>query len=131
MSPVDQWMERNGANLPQAEELFRKDPRQLVCFRALTAAVAERWPECVLKVHRTQVSFCDPRPFCYAWVRSRRFYATFGLDVPLEDPRISMVVEPYPNRWTHHVALSGADEVDDQLLSWIEMAWRFKRGPSR
>lgn len=127
----EQWMRLNGENLPAAEALFQKNPAHLECFRALTPAVAARWPESVLKVHRTQVSFCDPRPFCYAWVRSRRFYVTFGLDAPIEDPRVGLVVEPYPNRWTHHVALSGANQVDDQLLDWIDLAWHFKRGSGR
>lgn len=127
MNPMNSWMEHNGAALLDAEALFRRNPVDLECFHALAAAVAARWSEASLKVHRTQISFCDPRPFCYAWVRARRFYVTFGLDMPIENPRINMVVEPYPNRWTHHVAVSEPNQIDDQLLDWIDLARRFKR----
>ena len=36
-----------------------------------------------------------------------------------------MAVEPYPNRWTHHVLIGTVEEIDDELLSWIEEAAAF------
>ena len=37
-----------------------------------------------------------------------------------EPPRVDAAVEPYPNRWTHHILVSSIDEIDDELLSWIK-----------
>ena len=52
---------------------------------------------------------------------------SFGLEAPLADPRVAAVVEPYPNRWTHHVPVGESDEVDDQLLAWIDWAHAFSK----
>ena len=42
-----------------------------------------------------------------------------------ESPRIVQAVEAYPGRWTHHLlALSPAD-IDEELLDWIDEAFRF------
>ena len=50
---------------------------------------------------------------------------TFGLGAKVEDPRIAVAVEPYPNRWTHHVLVSRPEEVDEKLLSWLQEAYTF------
>ncbi len=36
-----------------------------------------------------------------------------------------IATEPYPNRWTHHVLISAAEEIDDELMSWIKAAAAF------
>ena len=36
-----------------------------------------------------------------------------------------MATEPYPNRWTHHILLTTANEVDAELLDWAEEACQF------
>ena len=43
----------------------------------------------------------------------------------VENPRIVSAVEPYPRRWAHHVAVASPEEVDDQLMGWVEEAYRF------
>ena len=50
---------------------------------------------------------------------------TFGLARRLDDPRIAQAVEPYPNRWTHHVLVQTPEEVDETLLRWIDEAYWF------
>ena len=35
-----------------------------------------------------------------------------------------MAVEPYPNRWTHHVT-AAADEIDGELMDWLREAHDF------
>jgi hypothetical protein len=37
-------------------------------------------------------------------------------------------VEPYPGRFTHHVLLSGTEEIDDELLGWVKEAAVFSAG---
>ena len=43
----------------------------------------------------------------------------------MESSRIDIATEPYPNRWTHHVLISSIEEIDDELMSWIEEAAGF------
>ena len=50
---------------------------------------------------------------------------TFGLSYRLDSPRVAVAVEPYPNRWTHHVLLTREEELDGELMGWLEEAWRF------
>ena len=50
---------------------------------------------------------------------------TFGLSHRLDSPRVAVAVEPYPNRWTHHVVVSSPQQLDDTLFAWIEEAYQF------
>ena len=36
-------------------------------------------------------------------------------------------MEPYPNRWTHHVLVTREEELDGELLGWLEEAYEFAR----
>ena len=47
---------------------------------------------------------------------------TFGLKHCVESPRIDGAVEPYPNRWTHHVLISQIEEIDEELMGWVNEA---------
>lgn len=59
--------------------------------------------------------------------RTTCLLVTFGLSHRVEDPRIAVAVEPYPNRWTHHVLISESDQIDAQLMAWLEEARTFAR----
>ena len=37
----------------------------------------------------------------------------------LDSRRIDAVSEPYPERWTHHVLVASAEEIDDELMAWV------------
>ena len=50
---------------------------------------------------------------------------TFGLGYRKESPRIDVATEPYPGRWTHHVMVGSVDEIDEELLGWIQEAAEF------
>ena len=57
---------------------------------------------------------------------------TFGLVRRETDPRVAVAVEPYPNRWTHHVLVERPEEIDGELMGWLQEAWTFAetKGPS-
>ncbi len=44
---------------------------------------------------------------------------------PVETPWIFQAVEPYPNRWTHHVIIQSAEEIDEELMGWVQAAYAF------
>ena len=50
---------------------------------------------------------------------------TFGLPYRKESVRIDIATEPYPNRWTHHVMIGTEEEIDEELISWIQEAAEF------
>ena len=43
-------------------------------------------------------------------------------------PRIDAAVEPYPNRWTHHVLVASEEEIDGELMGWVKAASEFSKG---
>ncbi|MEG0756553.1 MAG: DUF5655 domain-containing protein [Oscillospiraceae bacterium] len=56
---------------------------------------------------------------------------SFGLSYRLDSPRIAVATEPYPNRWTHHVPVTDAAQLDEELLGWLREAYDFADGKSR
>lgn len=91
------------------------------------AALLARYPGLEVAVQKTQVTFRGKRTFCIL-SRPRRkadeggLLLTFGLRRRLDHPRIFQAVEPYPNRWTHHLLLSSPGELDEELFSWLDEA---------
>lgn len=110
---------------------------ELTAYGALEDALRARYPDMTVRVQKSCISFCDPRPFCYVSLQrcgkrpGRYILVTFGLEAPIADPRVAAVVEPYPNRWTHHVPVAVSSEVDDQLLAWIDWAHAFSKRKRR
>ena len=56
---------------------------------------------------------------------------TFGLGYRKEASRIDVATEPYPGRWTHHVMVGTPDEIDGELMDWIQEAADFSAAKKR
>ncbi|MGN0764481.1 MAG: DUF5655 domain-containing protein [Aristaeellaceae bacterium] len=104
---------------------FDKAPELLPLYAALEEAILARCPDAQVLVMKSQIAFTVARRFAFASLRGRRLIVTFGLPYRVESPRIWQAVEPYPNRWTHHVILRSPEEIDGTLLGWIGEAWNF------
>lgn len=104
---------------------FSGAPEALGLFELLWERIAARWGDTSLKVQKTQITFLDPRGFCFASLRGRRLIVSFGLGHALQSPRFQAVSNPAPGRFTHHVAVRTADELDEELLSWIAQSHAF------
>lgn len=104
---------------------FDKASELVPLYAALEDAILARCPDAQVLVMKSQIAFTVARRFAFASLRGRRLIVTFGLPYRVESPRIWQAVEPYPNRWTHHVILRSKEEIDDTLLGWIEAAWNF------
>ena len=119
----------------EADVLFFFDghPLKLRLYQLLFRRLDELFPEGIVKVQKSQISFYGRHLFATASLPVRRkkdwpehcLLVTFGLGEGMEDPRIAVAVEPYPNRWTHHVVISSPEQVDSQLLGWLKDAWLF------
>ena len=104
-----------------------QDSRQI--FDALRAAVEALGPVEV-RVTKSQVAFRRRRAFAWAWLpgaylRGKHAPLVLTLSFRHRDPspRWKEVVEPYPGRFTHHLELRSAAEIDDEVRAWLQEAW--------
>lgn len=112
--------------------LFGSEPRAIVLYDALEKAIMAM-PSVTRTILKTQVSFGTRRGFAWVWLPIMRvkgrpdvyIVLSFGLGRRLDNPRIEQAVEPYPNRWTHHVIIGDESEIDDELLGWLVQAHEF------
>ena len=112
---------------------FEKNaPRPCLFMRRSQSVCLRSWDPFRLRSRNHRLPF-KPLPVCFIWHPSRRFrgrkgvymVVTFGVSHRIEDSRIEAATEPYPNRWTHHVIVQSADEIDDKLMGWIREAYEF------
>lgn len=112
---------------------FDGKPLELGLYEALFARMEAAFPQASVKVQKSQISFYDRRLFSAASLPVRRkkswpehcLVVTVGLNQRLESPRVAVAVEPYPGRWTHHILLTTAEEIDGELMGWLEEARAF------
>ena len=119
----------------ESDVLFFFDgrPLELALYQTLFRSLETAFPEASVRVQKTQISFYGRHLFAAMSLPVRRrkgwpehcIVVTFGLSHRLESPRIAVAVEPYPNRWTHHVLVSGEEQIDGELLDWLKEAWAF------
>ena len=118
------------------DELIFFDSKQdaLPLYETFREAVLEKVPGTRIEVRKTQISFFSRHMYAavsFAPVRRAKnrpdpfLTITFGMPYRKESARIDVAVEPYPNRWTHHVMIGSVEEIDQELLSWIEEAAAF------
>ncbi len=110
---------------------FEGHPQALALYQALEERIFCEIDGVSVKAQKTQISFFNRRMFaCASFAKVRRakerpadyLTVTFGLGRRVASDRIDGVVEPYSNRWTHHVLLSEPAEIDETLMAWIREA---------
>ena len=114
-------------------QLFSGKERELELYNKAFVKMERAFPQARVKVGKSQVSFYGRHLFAAASLPLRRkkdwpkhcLIVTVGLGRRLESPRVAVAVEPYPGRWTHHVLVSEAGELDGELLSWLREAYEF------
>ena len=118
-----------------ADVLFFFDghPEELALYEALFRAVEAAFPEGSVRVQKTQISFYGRHLFAAASLPVRRrkdwprtcLVVTMGLSYRLDSPRVAAASEPYPGRWTHHILVTEAGQIDEELMGWLREAWDF------
>ena len=112
---------------------FDGRPAELALYQAFFRWMEAAFPDASVRVQKSQISFYGRHFFAAASLPLRRkkdwpkecVLVTFGLDHRLDSPRVAVAVEPYPNRWTHHVLLSREDQLDEELMGWVEASYQF------
>ena len=116
---------------------FDRNPEALSLYEAFEQKVFSVVEGVKVKVQKTQIAFSNRHNFAFVSflpVRKAKerpkvyIVVTFGLGYCMESPRIDAAVEPYPGRWTHHVLISGTEEIDDELIGGVKEAAAFSDG---
>ena len=116
---------------------FGERMEALPMYERLEEAILTRIPDVKIKVSKTQITFANKRGFAFVSFNPCRkakdrsavwMTVTFGLGYRKESPRIDVATEPYPGRWTHHVMVGSAEEIDEELMDWIKEAAEFSAG---
>ena len=106
----------------------------LPIFTSLEDKLIEHFPEMKKRVQKTQITYYHKHVFaCVSFARVRRkaelpeswLTLTLGLPYALDSERVAVKTEVYPGRWTTHFVIGSPEELDDELLSWIEQAYVF------
>ena len=118
-----------------ADLLFYFDgrPLELSLYETLFAALDAAFPQVSVKVQKSQISFYGRHLFAAASLPVRRrkdwpkicLVVTVGLSYRLDSPRVAVASEPYPGRWTHHILVTEAGQIDEELMGWLQEAWDF------
>ena len=114
---------------------FSGHPEELDLYLAFFKSMDTTFPDASVKVQKSQISFYGRHFFAAASLPVRRkkswpehcIVITLGLPDRLDSPRIALAVEPYPNRWTHHILLSDPAQLDAELMGWLAASWDFSQ----
>lgn len=106
---------------PHAQELWR----------LLEGMLRERLLPFDVRVSKTQLSLCSGCVFACISAKKEKLIVTFGLPSRVDSPRICQATEPYPQRWTHHMPVGEASELDEELINWLAAAQAFAIGKKK
>ena len=119
---------------------FGEHMSALPIYERLEERIQTKIPDVKFKVAKTQITFAKRYGFAFVSFNPCRkakdrpavwMTVTFGLSYRKESPRIDVATEPYPGRWTHHVMVGSVDEIDEELLGWIQEAAEFSAAKKR
>ncbi len=111
------------------DEFFAGYEASRPLFEALRETIEEFGPA-EIRVTKSQVAFYRKKAFAWAWIPDRHLHGkhaplvlTLGFHYRDSSPRWKEIVEPYPGRFTHHLELYSAADIDDEVCSWLHTAW--------
>ena len=111
------------------DEYFEgRDPLSRQLFVAVRAAIESLGPVEV-RATKSQIAFRRRVGFAWAWMPAQYLHGEVAplvltIDLKRRDPspRWKEVVEPRPGRFTHHLELHDAAELDAEVIGWLREA---------
>ena len=108
-------------------------PEGLALYAHIRGRILTACPDVEIRVRRTQVGFFANCGFAYVWYLARKpngvpqahIMLGFVLDVPIKSDRFSASGEMAPNRWAFHLPIHTAEDLDDEVMSWLVQAYQF------
>lgn len=112
----------------EEKDFFSGKPHALELYEAFRTHVLEIEPEAEIRTKKTQIGFYSPQLFvCVSFLPVRKAalrpsqFITVTFSLPYRSPweYIDAAVEIRQGRWTHHVLVSGIEDLSDDLFSRI------------
>lgn len=112
----------------EEKEFFSGKPHALELYEAFRTHVLEIEPEAEIRTKKTQIGFYSPQLFvCVSFLPVRKAalrpsqFITVTFSLPYRSPWkcVDAAVEIRQGRWTHHVLVSGIEDLSDDLFSRI------------
>jgi hypothetical protein len=110
------------------DEFFAGHENSRPIFEALRETIEDLGPV-EIRVTKSQVAFYRKKAFAWAWVPDRYLRGkhaplvlTLGFYYRDSSPRWKEIVEPHPGRFTHHLELYSAADIDDEVRAWLQAA---------
>jgi hypothetical protein len=110
------------------DDFFAGHPQSGRLFKAIRQAI-----ECIgptsLRVTKSQVAFRRRVAFAFVWMPAMYLKTEVPLVLTInlhrrdDSPRWKQVVEPATGRFTHHLELHAAADIDDEVRGWLQEAW--------
>lgn len=122
-------MPRLGEPITLDQYFAEHNPRSRELFEVVREAVEEIGPADV-RATKSQVAFRRRIGFAWVWMpaqylRGERPPVVLTVDLHRRDPspRWKEAVEVRPGRFTHHLELHSAEEIDGEVRAWLREAW--------
>jgi hypothetical protein len=120
------------AAVSSGEALFFGDaPGLWPAYLALRGEILGLFPQCEVRVHKTQVSFRAPHPFVWVWrMPGRRgresFFFTFATETGDPLPHDALTVFVRAGRWTRHLAVKAEGPAAGELAEYIKTSFSLR-----
>ncbi|ETA79205.1 DUF5655 domain-containing protein [Youngiibacter fragilis] len=109
---------------------FRADEGRVSLFCCIREAIGA-FGDSNEQMGKSQISFGTRRKFAWVWMPVHTgkgrpegcLVLTLSLRRKADSLRIAEAVEPYPGRWTTHIIISDARDIDDEVRGLIEEAY--------
>ena len=112
--------------IAQTDAFFAGKPEAWLVFETIKEKMIARWPQTQLRVMKTCIVFEDKKPYLYVSYPPRKGMRGVWLSISLRErvnhPRFAMVVPVSARRFTAHIHIEEADQVDEALIRLIERA---------
>mgnify|MGYP001081226531 CR=1 FL=1 len=115
------------------EEFFADRDEARALFEVLRAEIATLG-DAEVHVSKSQVAFWHDHNVAVAWTpdRYRKSTAPLVLTISLRrhdpSPRWKQVARVSSGRYTHHLELRSAEQIDDEVRGWLAEAWAIAEG---
>lgn len=127
--------------LREDELCFLGRPAELELYRCLRARLLELWPGTELRPRRTQTGFAERYLYAVASPPARKIkgapehHILLSVVLPEPDgrPCVAVTAQTGPARYTHHIVLSSAADLEGGALELTAMSHAFalERGGGR
>ncbi|HBP25980.1 MAG TPA: hypothetical protein DD618_03410 [Acholeplasmatales bacterium] len=112
---------------------LKNDPKLTTLYEQLESKILERMENVKVILQKSQIAFRSSKSFAFVWLPIRPMknrlesylILSFGLDYLLSNPRVIEAVGVRPKRWTHHIIIQKPAEIDEEILNWLDQAFRF------